>query len=531
VPAFPRVRTAGEGALSLELGERVDLATSVRVHALDRELLSDPFPGLLEAVPTLAALLVLYDPHRASADDVERALRERLARHPTTRSGGSVVHEIPVRYGGADGPDLDEAAARLGMRAGELVRRHATDHTVLMLGFKPGFAYLGPLPAELELPRRATPRTRVPSGSVALAGSFTGIYPSPSPGGWNLIGRTAEPLFDPALDRPARLAPLDVVRFVATDEPAGAPRPPLAAPATHGPVFAEVEEGGALTTVQDLGRTGYRRYGVAAAGAMDPAALFVANRAVGNASGAAALECTITGPALRFTAAVDFAVAGADLGAVLWRGDLGRWPVPLGRKVHARPGNRLSFEGRRSGCRAYVAFAGGLDVPLVLGSRATDVGAGFGGFHGRGLCAGDVLRRVDAPPPGREEDAEAPGIRESVPAILPLRVRKGPQYDALDAESQRLWSTVEYRVSEDADRSGLRLVGPPLRCRGSAEVLSEAMAPGSIQVPGDGQPIVMGPEGPTTGGYVKPLVVVGEDLPKLGQMVPGETRIRLVAGG
>ena len=118
--------------MSLELGERVDLATSARVHALDRELANDPFPGLLEAVPTLAALLVLYDPRRVPADEVERALRERLARRSAAESGGRAVHGIPVRYGGADGPDLDEAAARLGMCAGELVRRHATDHTCLL---------------------------------------------------------------------------------------------------------------------------------------------------------------------------------------------------------------------------------------------------------------------------------------------------------------------------------------------------------------------------------------------------------------
>jgi antagonist of KipI len=521
------VRADAPGAVSLELGAELEMATVARVHAVDRVLGAEPFPGFVESVPTLAALLVLFDPRRASAEDVSRWLLDRTAPQHARAAFApqrARVHEIPMRYGGADGPDFGEAAAGLGLSAAELVRRHGVEHTVLMLGFRPGFAYLGPLEAGLRLPRRATPRTRVPAGSVGMAGAFTGVYPSASPGGWNVIGRSGVAFFDAGRDTPALVTPLDRVRFVETAAPIVARASSPSAPAGAGPPLAEILEGGALTTVQDRGRPGYRRFGVAPSGAMDAASLARANQAVGNAATAAALECTLTGPALRFVRTVQFAVSGADLGAVLWRDDLGRWPVPLDRAVRARPGNRLVFEDRRGGCRAYVAFAGGIDVPLVLGSRSTDVGAGFGGFGGRALCAGDVLRHLE----GAAGPPDTIPLVDSLASSVELRVQPGPQHGALDPST---WDGREYRVSADADRCGLRLIGETLPLRGSGEVLSEAMAPGSIQVPPDGQPIVMGVEGPTTGGYVKPLIVAPADLWKLGQLVPGETRVRLVAEG
>jgi antagonist of KipI len=175
----------------------------------------------------------------------------------------------------------------------------------------------------------------------------------------------------------------------------------------------EVLEPGLLTTVQDAGRAGHRRVGVSGAGPVDARAHAAANRAVGNPPQAAALECTAVGPALAFRAPLRFAVAGADLGAVLERADLGRWPVPLGAGVLARPGNVLRFTGVRSGCRAYVALRGGIDVPVVLGSRATDLASAFGGLAGRALAASDRLGVCAAAVGGASP-------RESPLEVLPL---------------------------------------------------------------------------------------------------------------
>jgi KipI family sensor histidine kinase inhibitor len=524
VTEAPRCVPAGDRAVTLVFGGILDLEVSARVHALDRALAEQGFRGFVESVPAAGSLLVMFDPSLQSAASVAELLRERCARPlPPPPSGRR--HEIPVRYGGDEGPDLAEAAARLGMTEDEVVRRHgATEYTTLMLGFTPGFGYLGPVPVELALPRRDTPRPRVPAGSVALAGPFTGVYPSTSAGGWNLIGRAAPAFLDWTQDPPVLLAPGDRVRFVASHDLPVPPLPP-ACMSERGEAAAEVLDAGTLTTVQDLGRPGYRRAGVALSGAMDPGALVAANLAVGNARGAAVLECTLAGPSLRFLRPTVFAVAGADLGAVLSRHDLGRWVVPVGAAVRARPGNVLSFEGRRHGCRAYVALAGGIEVAAVLGSRSTDVGAGFGGFSGRALRTGDVVRVAGAKTADLPRDPARCDVA-STGDVVELRVVPGPQMDTLAPDSIAEMLDSEYAVGTDSDRAGVRLQGPHLRHHAPAEILSDGMPIGSIQVPPDGQPILMAAEGPTTGGYVKPFVVLTSDLPKLGQLTPGSSRVR-----
>lgn len=259
---------------------------------------------------------------------------------------------------------------------------------------------------------------------------------------------------------------------------------------------------------------------------MDPEAAREANRAVGNVDGAATLECTAAGPALRFLGTTRFAVKGADLGAVLERADLGRWPVPVGPAVVARAGNVLSLAERRSGLRAYIAFAGGIDVPLVLGSRATDLAAGFGGLDGRALRAGDVLSIARSPAPAAEFAA---GPLDSTAEPLVLRAVAGPQHDMFTEEARTRLESEQYQVGPLSDRTGCRLVGPSLLHLGPGEILTDGMVPGCIQVPPDGQPIVMLADSPTTGGYPKIATVVAADLGGLAQLAPGDRlRFRIV---
>ena len=258
---------------------------------------------------------------------------------------------------------------------------------------------MAPVDETVAAPRRATPRLRVPAGSVGIAGRQTGIYPRESPGGWQIIGRTALNLFDPGGTPPALFASGDEVRFVPTTAAGvgclGAPRPlggeggrrpegqtqvPQKARTTMQAAtrYVTVLRPGLLTTVQDSGRWGYQEFGVPVSGPMDHAAHRLANAVVGNPLDAATLEATWLGPELRLEQETQLAVAGGRSA-----GDPRQCRRALHAPVRCRSGSVLRFGGRRSGARAYVAFDGGIVVPPVLGSRATHIQSGLGGIEGR----------------------------------------------------------------------------------------------------------------------------------------------------
>lgn len=213
-----------ESAVAIEFGHAVDLEIHRKVLVFNDWLSGNPFPGLLALMPAYASLTVFFDPvlvkkhwlnEASPARAVQAFLEKKLAANhysTTHRSTTQPLFEIPVRYGGADLPKIAE---RLQLAEKEVIRLHSeTIYTVFMVGFLPGFPYLGPLPEALCLPRRVTPRLRVPAGSVAIAGAQTGIYPQASPGGWHLLGHTDYPLFDPSQNPPARLQPGMRVRFI-----------------------------------------------------------------------------------------------------------------------------------------------------------------------------------------------------------------------------------------------------------------------------------------------------------------------------
>ena len=205
-PTTIRIDPLGERALLVRADDQA------RVLDLARALLADPAVRIVDAVPGDRSLLVLFDGSDAGEARARAAIAAAVT-HPTTPRTPR-RHVIPVRYGAAAGPDLEEAARLAGLDPDALVARHAAvEHAVLFLGFAPGFPYLGGLPDELVLPRLATPRTVTPAGSVAIAEGYTGIYPAELPGGWRIIGRTDVRLFDPMADPPARLEPGDLVRF------------------------------------------------------------------------------------------------------------------------------------------------------------------------------------------------------------------------------------------------------------------------------------------------------------------------------
>jgi antagonist of KipI len=271
---------------------------------------------------------------------------------------------------------------------------------------------------------------------------------------------------------------------------------------------------GALTTVQDLGRPGHRRHGVSPGGAMDPFALRVANLLVGNDAEAAALEFALTGPRLKFSGDALVALCGGGFG------DLPDW-----RLVRVSAGGELPLEKCRAGCRGYLAVAGGLDVPLVLGGRGTDLRGGFGGHEGRALRAGDVLkvRRGVLEARSMRPDAAlhhfvAPEIRPAYSRSPTVRVVRGAE--AKEFSGDFLGSS--FAVEAHSDRMGLRLAGPKIDRHHERDLVSSPVAPGAVQVPPDGQPIVLMADAQTLGGYPKIAHVASVDLPLLAQLRPGD---------
>jgi KipI family sensor histidine kinase inhibitor len=455
---------------------------NAQARALLEWLLRTRPPGFLEAVPGARTLLVLYDPERFDLS----LLRERPAAVET------VARTVRLRtvY---DGPDLLELSRRLGVEAAQA---HAeAEHVVQFLGFAPGFAYMS---GGFAVPRLLTPRVRVPKGAVAVADGYTGVYPSETPGGWWLIGRIEEQLFDAFADPPSLLRPGDRVVFepvtaeeaarLSSEQRSHPPRgseqgSPL--PAVREELLRVAKPSG-HATIQGAPRYGFAQYGVPAGGAMDLASLAAANAVLGNAPLAAGLEAVLATPALQALARVRVAVNGAlhDLEA-------GQTLAP-----------------QRGSLRTYLAVQGGLaqDPP---------------GAPQPPLREGDILYRSTAVPALPRRLPPLPEASDP----QPLRVLEGPQHDWF--QDPRMLFETEWRLSPQTDRRGARLDGPPLLLNRPSDLPSEGTAPGAIQVPGDGRPIILGPDRPVTGGYAKIAAIVWDDLPLVAQLRPG-ARIRFV---
>jgi antagonist of KipI len=291
-------------------------------------------------------------------------------------------------------------------------------------------------------------------------------------------------------------------------------------------VALEVLDGGLLTTVQDLGRHGYEQYGVPVAGAMDSFALRVANHLAGNPPHAAVLEITLAGPRLRATEKCLVAVTGADLGLRVNGWDLPPWMV-----VFVREGWTIEFAGRKTGCRAALAVAGGVDVEPVMGSRSTYLSGGFGGLEGRALQRGDLIPvgQVHYPLPERAGRTFPRHLTVNYSDAPEVRVVLGPQDDYFTEAGVAAFLSGEYTVSSTSDRMGCRLQGPPITHKDATGIISDGIPLGTVQVPPDGQPIVMMADRQTTGGYPKIATIASADIPLLAQCAPGQSSVRFRA--
>ena len=503
----------------------VELADLQQTLALLASLQAQSIDGVQELVPAARTILVQFAPHLITAAELVREIAGRDLQGSVQRS--DVLVEIPVRY---NGEDLADVAQMLNISAEEVVRRHTeSEWSVAFTGFAPGFAYLTGGDPLFNVPRRATPRTKVPAGAVALAGTFSAVYPQASPGGWQIIGVTDTAMWDLSRDLPALLQPGYRVRFVdmaAADANIESNQPHVhelnAQNAIENVVNGaalKVRSTGLLTVFQDLGRHGQAGQGVSASGAMDQAALKTANRLVGNASNLPALETVGGGLTLQSMGDNVVAVTGADAAITITASNGHRWNAPRYSAIALADGDTLSIGQPSAGARCYVAVRGGYQVAPVLGSASTDTLANFGP---QALQVGQLLP-VHAALHAVVSDAALPPM--SLPAAegeVVLDVELGPRTDWFTPEAVALLASQRWQVTPQSNRVGLRLAGDVALSRAvTSELPSEGTPLGAIQVPASGQPVLFLADHPLTGGYPVIGCVAPYHLDLAGQIPVG----------
>lgn len=509
----------------------VELADLEQTLALLTSLQREPLAGIEELVPAARTILVRFRP---AIVGIPALVREISGRDLSARAErGTTLVEIPVHY---DGEDLPEVAQILGISVEEVIARHTgVEYSVAFTGFAPGFAYLSGGHASFNVPRRTTPRTRIPAGAVGLAGTFSGVYPQASPGGWQIIGITPEAMWDLGRQQPALLQPGNRVRFVdiaarRASDPGYAAGVGAKKAAAHGAdrtqaslvagqAALEVRSTGLQTLFQDLGRHGQAGQGVSASGAMDQAALRTANRLVGNPSDSAALETAGGGLQLRSLGETVVAVTGADAPVAVRAVDGRKWRVPGYAPVALAYGDTLSIGQPLAGARSYVAVRGGFAIEPVLASCATDTLAHVGP---PALTTGDVLGVCGAPVQAVADPALAPADLPVSGQEVVLDVVMGPRTDWFTAAAVARFCAQRWEVTAQSNRVGLRLAGEvPLARAITHELPSEGTALGALQVPASGQPVLFLADHPLTGGYPVIATVAPYHLDRAGQIPVG----------
>jgi len=499
--------TAVEYSLLTEptsLGERLQTLSSI-ANAI-REL---SIRGIGDVVVSPDRVTVIYDPLLIDCLTTFEARVHAALTQPQSPPTSGKLHDVPVRYGGESGPDFDAVCRAHAIDSKTLIQLHTEpEYVVTAIGFVPGFPYLEGLPKTLETPRLSTPRRRVPAGSVGIGGSQTGVYPFETPGGWHLIGRTDTTFFDPIHSPPALLQPGDRVRFYETNHVDPAPNHATTAePKGTTPNYITILEPGLMTTVQDLGRSGFRASGVPSSGAADRVSAILANSILGNPENAAVLEYTLLGPTVQFKTDCFIAIAGATNNSLATL-----------RPIRVRRGDTLHLGHVAKGCRGYLAVAGGFCVPLVLNSCSTYMPAKLGGHGGRSLQTGDQLAIGE--PLVTSFSTTWSLANDVVPLpTSPCTLRILPEGPVSSAH--RVMTSTPMNVTAQSDRMGIRFHGalPPL----PATSLSRAVLPGTIQLPPDGKPILLLCDAQTIGGYPVLGQVIAADLPRAAQLRPGDT--------
>lgn len=486
----------------------IELSSLQETLALYNALRQSQINLIRDLIPAARTILVFFDEYHSSFEYMCGWIKSlKIDSHSMKQQQ---VVDIPVLY---DGEDLAQVAELQGCSVAEVVRRHQQSlWQVAFIGFAPGFAYLNsPDRPFRDIPRLAVPRKRIPAGSLGLAGQYAGIYPKDSPGGWQLIGRTPEKMWDLQREHPALLLPGMRVEFQDITHAPVRVQVPATVQSTASQTSAkQAEPETALAAlkitaaslqmlIQDQGRFDQTRLGVGSAGAMDQAAMHAANRIVGNPEDAAVIELLNGGFKAKVLAAVVLAVTGADSLIRIKFADSRVVDFSTYQAIALDAGDELHIQTATAGLRHYLTIRGGLDVTPVLGSCAYDSLAVLGPEP---LQVGDCIaqRQLTTGPIMLHESA-VPNLPK-VGDTVELDIVMGPRTDWFDQASIDRLCQQSWSVSQDSNRVGLRLQGDvPLTRRIQHELESEGTCIGALQVPPSGQPVLFMNDHPLTGGY------------------------------
>ncbi len=523
-----KIRAMGEAAVLIEVADKISRKANGYVLALMHEFEKKNINGIIEMVPAYTTLLIYYNPElidfKSIKDEIEKTEIEVRKKGVEEIIGERRVIEIPVAYGGEFGPDLEYVAKYANLTVNEVIKIHSNQtYLVYMIGFTPGFTYMGEVPEIIAAPRLKKPRLRVPAGSVGIAGRQTGIYPIESPGGWRIIGRTPIKLFDWNKDPPTKLKAGDYVKFkpISTDEfwkihEVQKEKAEGKVEVKGIPAF-EVIFAGPGVTIQDMGRIGYRKYGVPFSGALDVKSYMLANIIVGNKINSACIEVfqsTLTLKALN-DVIVAFTGAKAEI-------KIDGEKAPLWQAIPIRKNSTISIEKFIHGQVVYIAVSSGISEIEIMGSKSYYLRGGVGRRFSKGsiiYIEDDLFNELIETCPARILPEE---FRVKVSDETILRTIIGPHEDWFTNETINEFLSNPFKVTPHIDRMGFRLEGPVLKhAKGGGRLISCGTLPGAVQVPPDGNPIVLMAEAQTTGGYPIIGTVIQADLYKLAQSPPG----------
>ncbi|HLP84201.1 MAG TPA: 5-oxoprolinase subunit PxpB [Phycisphaerales bacterium] len=493
-------------------------------RALRRALASER----CDVVATLGEVAIVCEPsmNAVRVALLENAMRAAVENVATIEEVAGRVVVVPVCYDDAFAPDADEVAKTCGIARADIAKLHAgREYVAGFVGFSPGFAYLQGVDERLRLGRRQTPRPRVEAGSVAIAGEQTAVYPSATPGGWHVIGRTPVRVFDATRERPAMIEAGDCVRFeaISREQFDAMVASQSASECKSANDYASdaalrVEHPGSLASVQDAGRRGWMHAGVSASGSADWISRVVANRIVGNDDDAPVIEASLSGPTLLALCEVTLVVCGAQAAMVIEQGTGRLVEVTTMTPITLHAGERLRVRGYSGGARIVIAVGGGVRAASVLGSCSTHVTTRLGG---RVLKAGDVIAIGEAVRAGVRASAGARGWLQHAIMRRTLRVTLHSHAAMLGADAVERFAASLWQINTRSDRVGVRLEGASLT-HGVSSMASHATLTGDIEVTPDGGLVVLGPDGPVTGGYPVIASVIDADMSALMQARAGE---------